>query len=72
MIIHAGDFAYDFDDAGSKTGNAFMNSLQPFAATHPYMASPGNHEAYGTQGGGNFSQVRTDSDTRAGISLTHT
>jgi len=41
MIIHAGDFAYDFDDAGSKTGNAFMMSLQPFAATHPYMPSPG-------------------------------
>jgi len=39
IIIHAGDFAYDFDDAGSKTGNGFMNSLQPFAATHPYMPS---------------------------------
>ena len=33
-----------------------MNSLQPFSATHPYMASPGNHEAYGTQGGGAFQQ----------------
>ena len=41
IVIHAGDFAYDFDDAGSKTGNGFMMSLQPFVATHPYMASPG-------------------------------
>jgi len=23
-----------------------MNTLQPFAATHPYMVSPGNHEAF--------------------------
>ena len=46
IVIHAGDFAYDFDDSGSKTGNAFMNTLQPFAATHPYMVAPGNHEAF--------------------------
>lgn len=39
IIIHAGDFAYNFDDAGSKTGNSFMMTLQPFAATHPYMPS---------------------------------
>jgi hypothetical protein len=35
--------AYDFDDANSKTGNGFMNSMQPYSATVPYMASPGNH-----------------------------
>lgn len=46
IVIHAGDFAYDFDNLGSKTGNAFMNTLQPFAATHPYMVAPGNHEAF--------------------------
>jgi hypothetical protein len=33
-----------------------MNSIQPYAATMPYMGSAGNHEAYGTQGGGNFTQ----------------
>ena len=31
-------------------------TLQPFTATHPYMPSSGNHEAYGTQGGGKFLQ----------------
>lgn len=33
-----------------------MNAIQPFAARRPYLASPGNHEAYGTQGGGAFQQ----------------
>lgn len=33
-----------------------MQGLQPYAARKPYLASPGNHEAYGTQGGGNFTQ----------------
>lgn len=40
-------------------GNNYMNAIQPVVATHPYMVSPGNHEAYGTQGGGNFSQYVT-------------
>ena len=31
-----------------------MNSVQPYAATVPYMGTVGNHEAYGTQGGGQF------------------
>jgi hypothetical protein len=53
-VIHAGDWAYDLDDAKSETGNAFMRSVEPYAATVPYMGTVGNHEAYGTQGGGAF------------------
>jgi hypothetical protein len=55
-VIHAGDHAYDLDSSNSVVGNDFMNSIQPYAARRPYMAVPGNHEAYGTQGGGNFTQ----------------
>lgn len=55
-VIHAGDFAYDLDSDNSATGNSFMNSITPYAARFPYMGSPGNHEAYGTQGGGAFNQ----------------
>jgi hypothetical protein len=55
-VIHAGDHAYDLDSSNSQVGNEFMNGIQPYAAVRPYMASPGNHEAYGTQGGGNFTQ----------------
>ena len=58
-LLHAGDFAYNFDSGDfSETGNGFMNSIQPYAAIKPYMASPGNHEAYTTQGGGEFLQFR--------------
>lgn len=48
-IVRAGDWAYDLDSANSATGNAFMNGIQPYSSTHPYMGSIGNHEAYGTQ-----------------------
>jgi len=53
-VIHAGDWAYDLDDGNSVTGNKFMASVMPYAATKPYMGTVGNHEAYGTQGGGEF------------------
>ena len=56
VLVHAGDFAYDLDTENSSIGNAFFNALQPVVATVPYMASPGNHEAYQTQLGGNFTQ----------------
>lgn len=32
-----------------------MNSIEPYAARRPYMGTVGNHEAYATQNGGNFS-----------------
>ncbi len=41
VVIHAGDWAYDLDGSKSTTGNAFMNSIQPYAATVPYMGSAG-------------------------------
>jgi len=46
-IIHAGDFAYDMDSYNSRTGDQFMNMIQPIAATVPYMTAPGNHESEG-------------------------
>ena len=31
-------------DSASSVGNAFMNDIMPFAATHPVMPAEGNHE----------------------------
>lgn len=56
MILHAGDVAYDLDSGNSQTGNSYMNAIQPATATKPYMFATGNHESYGTQGGGRFLQ----------------
>ncbi|XP_038070336.1 acid phosphatase type 7-like [Patiria miniata] len=44
VVIHVGDFAYDFHDEGGKVGDAFMNRIQHVASTIPYMTCPGNHE----------------------------
>lgn len=55
-VVHAGDFAYDLDSSSSATGNGFMNAVQPYLARRPVLPSPGNHEAYSTQGGGKFEQ----------------
>ncbi|XP_022103392.1 acid phosphatase type 7-like [Acanthaster planci] len=44
VIIHVGDFAYDFHNEGGKVGDAFMNRIQHVASTIPYMTCPGNHE----------------------------
>ena len=40
--LHAGDWAYNFDDAGSSVGNAFMNDIQPFASVIPTMPIEGS------------------------------
>ena len=45
MILHVGDFAYNMNDDEGRNGDAFMNSIQPMAATLPYMVDAGNHEA---------------------------
>ena len=50
--IHMGDIAYDLEGKGGKRGDDFMNAIQTFAASIPYMISPGNHETYN-----NFSNV---------------
>jgi len=47
-----GDIAYDLEGKGGKRGDDFMNAIQTFAASIPYMISPGNHETYN-----NFSNV---------------
>src|SRR6218665_2460107 len=43
-IFHIGDFAYDLQNEKGKVGHDFMNSIEPVAATVPYMTAPGNHE----------------------------
>jgi 3',5'-cyclic AMP phosphodiesterase CpdA len=43
-IIHNGDFAYDFCSDKGKTGDQFMNYIEPIASKLPYMVSQGNHE----------------------------
>eukprot|EP01083_Nonionella_stella_P306110 1070748_1 len=44
MILHLGDFAYDFLDQNGNTGDAFMRDISTVAASVPYMTCPGNHE----------------------------
>jgi predicted MPP superfamily phosphohydrolase len=51
-VIHMGDMAYDLESKGGKHGDEFMNTIQPVAATTPYMITPGNHETHK-----NFSNV---------------
>jgi len=65
-VLHVGDWAYNFEDAASLTGNLFMDLYQGFAATHPVNPAAGNHEACPTctasaslpQSAGNFTQYR--------------
>jgi hypothetical protein len=45
-IIHAGDFAYDFDTNGGAVGNDYMRMAEGFASFAPYMPAPGNHESH--------------------------
>lgn len=45
MILHTGDFAYNFDNDNGRNGDEFMRDLEPIAATTPYMVSLGNHES---------------------------
>lgn len=55
-IIHLGDISYDLFSSQGRTGDAFLNKMQPAAARVPYMVLPGNHEylpAIG-DGGKNF------------------
>jgi len=50
--IHMGDMAYNLEGKGGKRGDDYMKAVQDFAASMPYMISPGNHEAFH-----NFSNV---------------
>ncbi|KAF7242251.1 Acid phosphatase type 7 [Varanus komodoensis] len=44
VVLHAGDFAYDLDTEDALVGDAFMRTIEPVAASVPYMTCPGNHE----------------------------
>ncbi|KAJ9469708.1 putative inactive purple acid phosphatase 1 [Diplonema papillatum] len=44
MIVHVGDFAYNFNDDNGTTGEQFMQNIEQVAAYIPYMVSHGNHE----------------------------
>ena len=41
-VLHVGDWAYNFEDAASATGNEFMSLMQGYAATKPVMPAAGN------------------------------
>uniref|UniRef100_A0AC34PZH4 Purple acid phosphatase n=1 Tax=Panagrolaimus sp. JU765 TaxID=591449 RepID=A0AC34PZH4_9BILA len=45
VILHVGDFAYDFDTNDGSYGDEFMRQIEPAAAYVPYMTVVGNHEA---------------------------
>jgi len=44
MILHVGDFAYDFNTDNGNVGRQFMNEVQNMSAYLPYMVDHGNHE----------------------------
>jgi acid phosphatase type 7 len=46
MILHAGDIAYNLHYHDGKTGDQFMQQIEPLATRVPYMVAPGNHEEY--------------------------
>jgi len=46
-FIHVGDMAYNIIFQGGKRGDDYMNVVQRFTATMPYMVTAGNHENYG-------------------------
>jgi len=46
LILHVGDFAYNFYEKNGYTGDEFMKQIEPVAAYLPYMTCPGNHEHY--------------------------
>ncbi|XP_074646182.1 acid phosphatase type 7-like isoform X2 [Tubulanus polymorphus] len=45
-VIHNGDLAFNLHTDGGKRGDEFMNTIQPVAASVPYMTSPGDHEHF--------------------------
>lgn len=46
LVLHAGDFAYDFESGNSANGNFFMSRASTsYASQFPTMTAPGNHES---------------------------
>jgi len=46
-FIHVGDMGYNFYNEAGKRGDNYMNTVQKFTATMPYMVTAGNHEVFG-------------------------
>ncbi|PIO70741.1 hypothetical protein TELCIR_07396 [Teladorsagia circumcincta] len=44
FIVHVGDISYDLHADDGKTGDKFMNQLEPLLSRIPYMVVAGNHE----------------------------
>jgi hypothetical protein len=36
VLLHAGDFAYDFDAEGGRVGDGYMRQLTPIISSRPY------------------------------------
>lgn len=45
-VVHVGDIAYDDYENNGKTGDLFLQMIEPIAASVPYEVSQGNHEAF--------------------------
>ena len=45
-LLHAGDYAYDFDTARGSVGDGYMRQLEPVISSIPYNGIPGNHERW--------------------------
>ncbi|KAM7533627.1 hypothetical protein Aperf_G00000125554 [Anoplocephala perfoliata] len=45
MLLHNGDFAYDFDKDNGRLGDKYMQLMQETIARVPYMTAVGNHES---------------------------
>ena len=41
MILHLGDFAYNFNNDNGVMGDIFMRNIEPIAAQVPYVRHPG-------------------------------
>ncbi|KAG7391170.1 Serine/threonine-protein phosphatase cpped1 [Phytophthora pseudosyringae] len=47
-VVSVGDYAYDLDMMDGHVGDIFMQQIEPFAASVPFMVCPGNHEQHNT------------------------
>ncbi|KAF4131445.1 Iron/zinc purple acid phosphatase-like protein C [Phytophthora infestans] len=47
-VVSIGDYAYDLDMMDGHVGDIFMQQIEPFAASVPFMVCPGNHEHHNT------------------------
>lgn len=43
-VLHVGDVAYDLRQNLGRTGDEFLQDMEPVASAVPYLTCPGNHE----------------------------